>query len=75
VKPCLKLLYSQKKLDKFIFLRFWGAFLVIFSDSFAINMNNYNLEPLPILRAGAYNLGSLGRTIFFVISEFLIIMS
>lgn len=61
--------------NNFGFLRFLGAFLVIFSHSYALTMGSTNLEPLYLLTGNLFSLGALGVAIFFVISGYLITMS
>ena len=60
--------------NNFDFLRFIGAFLVIFSHSFVLTSGFNNGEPLFNL-TGILTLGGTGLLIFFVISGFLIAQS
>lgn len=60
--------------NNFDFLRFIGAFLVIFSHSFVLTSGTNNGEPLFNI-TGILTLGGIGLLIFFVISGFLITQS
>lgn len=72
-------LNSQRKTNirfsnNFDFLRFFGAFLVIFSHSFVLTSGNNYGEPLFYI-TGILTLGGFGLLIFFLISGFLIAQS
>lgn len=60
--------------NNFDFLRFFGAFLVIFSHSFVLTSGTNNGEPLFNITC-ILTLGGMGLLIFFVISGFLIAQS